>query len=206
MNTKTPIFLTLLALLLFFQGSCEKVDNDCPTYKLPPATQSGENTIGCLVDDVVLVPNRGRGWNVPYTKRFRYNEETGELFFWIIFYAEDKDYECGYHKTSMRFSANSIFNEGEIEADKFGVTTDIYPSGELKTYRYRSFMTGISSKLKITKLDTTKNIISGIFSFEAYRGTSDDYNPNDKLNVTEGRFDFNYYPDGSYVTGYSNDD
>ncbi len=212
MNTKTPIFLTLLALLLFFQVSCDKDENDCPTYELPPATQTGENTIGCLVDEVVLVPRRGGLWS-PYTKQFRYNDETGEMFFWIRFLAKEKDYECGYQKISMRFAADSIFSEGKVEADKFGATANTYPEymGDLKIYRYRKTMHEIPSeiKLKITKLDTTNNIISGMFYFEMYEhisGLNDDFDFDSKLIITEGRFDFNYCPDGETIKGYSNDD
>ncbi len=204
-----PLLALLFAAFLFMQKSCQKNifnDNDCPDYELPEATQSGENTIGCLVDGIVLVPKVDWGWSMPTTKHFKYNEEKGEMFFDISFLAEEKDYECGYQKMTMLFAADSIFGEKEVEADKYSATTMITPNGDRKTYHYRSFMTGISSKLKIIKLDTTKNIISGNFSFEAYWGTLDDYDPDDKIDVTEGRFDFNYRQDGGYVTGYSNDD
>ncbi len=198
--------LALFIPLLFILSSCDKNDNTCPVYELPPATQTGENTIGCLVDDVVMVPKIGWSWNMPYTRRFRYNEETGEMYFRIKFYADEKDYECGYSRRLLVFSANDIFSEGEIEADKFSATIRITPEylGDLKTYRYRSTMSSISFQLKITKLDTGENIISGIFSFEAYYGMPDDYDPDDKLNVTQGRFDFNYRQDGGNLDGYSN--
>ena len=205
MKTKHLILIALAAFLLFFQGSCDKDENDCPTYELPPATQTGENTIGCLIGDVVMVPSRGGIWTPP-TRRFRYNEETGEMYFEIMFYADEKHYECGYPERLLVFSANDIFSEGEIEADKFSARIEITPTflGDFKIYRYRSTMTDISSYLKITKLDTNENIISGTFSFEAYRGMPDDYDPNDKLNITKGRFDFNYRQDGGNLDGYSN--
>lgn len=206
MKTKHYILIAFAAFLLFFQGSCGK-DYGCPTYKLPSATQTGENTIGCLIDDVVMVPLGGGIWS-PYTKQFRYNEETGEMWYKIRFTADEKDYECGYTRRTMIFSADSIFSEGEVDAYNFSSTVDITSEyqGNLKTYRYRSTMTGISGILEITTLDKTNNIISGVFEFEAYRGTTDDYNPDDKINITKGRFDFNYCPDGGTIEGYTNDD
>jgi len=207
MNTKTPIFLTLLALLLFFQGSCDKDENDCPTYELPKATQSGENTIGCLIDDVVMVPSRRGIWTPP-TRRFRYNEETGEMYFKIRFYADEKDYECGYARRLLIFSANDVFSEGEIEADKYSTTLIITPEylGRAEIYRYLCDLPDLVAKLIITKLNTNENIISGTFALEMYQniGDIDDYDFETKLVISEGRFDFNYRQDGGYLDGYSN--
>jgi hypothetical protein len=72
-----------------------------------------------------------------------------------------------------------------------------------KSYRYNNNLPNLSAKLEITKLNKAENIISGIFWFETYRAITD-YDPNDKLYVTEGRFDFTYNQDGSLVEGYSN--
>jgi hypothetical protein len=49
-------FLTTLALI-----SCDK-DDDAPTNpvdRLPPATQTGANTFGCLLDGETFIPSGG---------------------------------------------------------------------------------------------------------------------------------------------------
>jgi hypothetical protein len=67
-------------------------------------------------------------------------------------------------------------------------------------------MTGDLSKFEITKLDTVNNIISGTFDFTAFYGIPDEFDPDDKLLITKGRFDFNYRQDGGTIRGFSNDD
>ena len=57
--------LTLCALTLFCMLSgmqCEKDQNIPEIDKLPPATQTGANTFGCLVDGKALIP-RKKGWS-----------------------------------------------------------------------------------------------------------------------------------------------
>ena len=202
MKTKTKTILLLLVSALFLQGSCKKETDRCPTYELPPATQTGANTIGCLVDGVVLIPKRTEWtWNQPTILSFKYNEETGELAFRIKFAASEKAHSCGYPETSLHFVAVDIFSDGNIEPNMFGAEIDIYQElyGSLKVYRFHSGLEGLTAGFEITKLDTTLNIISGTFYFDTYRGTQD-YDPDDKLYITEGRFDFTYNQDGSPIT------
>jgi hypothetical protein len=181
MKTKTKKFILLLVSALFLQGSCVKETDKCPTYNLPPATQTGANTIGCLVDGVVLIPKKAEGaWNQPTVLSFKYIEETGELSWRIKFAASERDYGCGYLETSLRFVAYEVLSAGTIKPNKFGAEIDIYPTlyGGLKLYRYTGRLTGLTSNLKITKLDTISNIISGTFELEMYEniGGDDDYN------------------------------
>ena len=156
-----------------------------------------------------MVPRRGGLWS-PHTKQFRYNEKTGELWFWIKFKADKKDYECGYTERLLICCADSIFSEGEVCADKFSATLKIYPEymGKREIYRYFSDLPDLSAELIITKLDTSENIISGTFAFEMYQnvGDVDDYDFENKLIISEGRFDFVYCPQGETIKGYTNDD
>lgn len=60
MKIVSAIFLSTLLALLNFCTSCNilfKNDDEPKTEleKLPPATQSGENTFGCLIDGTALV-------------------------------------------------------------------------------------------------------------------------------------------------------
>ena len=205
MKTKKIIpLLALFILMLFLQGSCKKETDRCPTYKLPPATQTGANTFGCLVNDVVFVPRFG-GLFAPKPIKFLYNEQTGELRFWIIFSANERDYQCGFPETDLDFSASEVFSTGKVEHGQYRAFVDYFPiqfdRGE--SYGYRNTLPNLNAKLEITKLDTVENIISGVFEFEA----SQDFpviNPEKILYVTEGRFDFRYNQDGSVVEGYSN--
>jgi len=123
-----------------------------------------------------------------------------------------KDYECGYSRRSLTFGADSIFSEGEVCADKFTAslinTREYLGSGSDEIYRYFSDLPDLSAELIITKLDTSENIISGTFAFEMYQniGDVDDYDFENKLIISEGRFDFVYCPQGETIKGYTNDD
>jgi hypothetical protein len=201
-------YLPFIFILLI--AGCIKTEDRCPTYRLPNATQTGQNTVGCLIDDVVMVPKRGDGGGfiIVETKEFSYNQETGELNLRVNFLANEKDYECGYPRRLLVLSAENVFIEGKIDPDNYYSRIDIHPEflGRLQIYRYDRRMNDISSNIVITKLDTIANIISGSFNFEAFRGIHEDYDPDDILLITEGRFDFNYRQDGGYIRGFSNED
>jgi hypothetical protein len=205
MKTKHYLLIVFAAFLLFFQGSCEKDEDGCPIYKLPEATKTGENTFGCMINDNVFVPRAAISLFAPAPKKFSYNEETGDIYFFMSFFADDLDYQCGFPDITFKMEAYEVFSTGEVEKGKYWATISYYPvqyeSG--KGYQYNNNLPDLSAKLEITKLDTIENIISGIFQFEAYRSINN-YNPEDKLFVTEGRFDFTYNQDGSRVEGYSN--
>ena len=205
MKTKHLFLIAFAALLIFFQGSCEKDEDGCPIYKLPEATQTGENTFGCMINDNVFVPRAAISLFAPKPKAFLYNEETGKLYFYIIFAADDLDYQCGFPKITFHMEAYEVYSTGEVEKGKYWARISIYPVQyePRKSYRYNNNLPDLSAKLEITKLNKAENIISGIFRFETYRAITD-YDPNDKLYVTEGRFDFTYNQDGSLVEGYSN--
>ena len=56
---KNMIIILLTAFILF---SCDKDDNPQPVQpvdQLPPATQIGANTFGCLLDGIVFKPGTG---------------------------------------------------------------------------------------------------------------------------------------------------
>ena len=63
-------------------------------------------------------------------------------------------------------------------------TTD----GELYQSSYHS---APGNCVEITHIDTVQNIISGVFSFTVYNNTTD---LNDKIDITDGRFDLKYSP------------
>ena len=52
---------SLLILILILSMSCCKKDDDnlTPLDQLPPATQTGENTFGCLLDGEAFIPSGG---------------------------------------------------------------------------------------------------------------------------------------------------
>jgi hypothetical protein len=203
---KTIPFLLLLSFL-FLQGSCTREDDRCPTYKLPPATQTGANTIGCKVNGQVCIPRIG-GLFSPITKRLCFNEETRKLRLIFDFISQDNDFNCGIPRMYVMVNVDNVHIIGEVEVENMYAAVDIRPNLQVSTmYSYRSFFPDLTASLEITKLDKTNRIISGTFSFEEYEVLSingDEYVFGEKAYVTDGRFDFTYNEDGSCVEGYSN--
>jgi hypothetical protein len=204
---KTKLFLLFLASVLFLQSSCE--DNDCPTYKLPNATQTGDNTIGCLLDGNVCIPKSTLFGGI--TKRLCYNEQTGKMSFMIYFIESDIDLRCGIPRMSVYFGAENIVSTGvtsEFWASTFiDYNPNVVGGQQVRYYgndpNYAPILpeiSGIDGQLEITKLDRTNRIISGRFRFIAV--ALNDYTS--KTYFTEGRFDIKYNADGSCIEGCSN--
>jgi hypothetical protein len=192
MKTKQLLLpILLLAFIMLTANCCEK-DDDPP--QLPPITQTGEETFGCMVNGELWLPHgsfsRPATWvklsvesiNLPYR-------------FWQIS-AE----QGGGSSVYFRITEN-IMKEGTIPLlDKSTENKDsvIYASFYSTTVEPGKTLFEVKSiesgELIISKLDTINRIISGTFYFDAY-------NPDGlKIEVREGRFDLKIdiienYPD-----------
>ena len=63
-NLTMRLLLLLFTSFLFLAAACTKADDDTlttPLDELPPATQVGANTFGCLIDGVAFVNGGGEG-------------------------------------------------------------------------------------------------------------------------------------------------
>lgn len=155
---------------------------------LPPATQTGAGTFGCLVDGEVWVPRVPLG-----TVTYRDIEAL----------ISEKDGTGGGGG-----SCNLVDIEQQID-NSMEITTGItyffsnkycYPDNpgvalrfkKTNGQRYLSKYFDVDENcVTITRLDTLNNIISGTFNFTAY---NDAINKNDKVVITDGRFDLKYSP------------
>lgn len=187
MKTLYPIFLLILGLTLA-SSSCKKhtVKPADQLSLLPPATQTGANTFGCLVNGQAFVPKN------------RSILEGPDLQCNYIYTAG------GYHLTVAGGNKNSdgTLTSVIVGTDSLAVTqgtsipfktfasgnasgsyTLFYRSGGLNQYATNTTSSG---QLTITKLDTIKQIVSGTFYFTAINGKGD------TVKITDGRFDMHY--------------
>lgn len=184
-----------LIILLFttFTLSCcnEEEDNNSKTEleKLPPVTQSGANTAGCLVNGVAFLP-----------KGFF---PTGNLFF---FYQDGKDFSLSIGERTLQGDNDIIKNInitslnqnlhdnvgvsielGQNENNgnsKFGVySIDAVAPPNPKYYSTNSIIKG---ELKINYHNYNQAILSGTFWFDAINSNGE------IVQVREGRFDIRY--------------
>ena len=173
---KKTIF-TFLAFILFLSFSCEKdLLNPEPSDTLPPATTTGENTFGCLVNGEPWIPDieNGTFWDhAIYAKHDREWPDCDQLLV-----AGKK--QIPSQKTYQEISPNVWCPE--LGENKISYSNGIYWDYE-NCQRY--YLDTLSPHiLFITKLDTINNIASGTFEFTVINEDC-----SDTLRISEGRFD-----------------
>jgi len=175
----------LLYLCLATLTQCSKCKNDPapadPAAQLPPATQTGANTFGCLVNGQPLTPKGNTGssnFDVVYNPGFR----GGDLNIGA--------YRVGDgHRQYFSISAAPVTSTGVYSFTRpTGVCTATYtdipgtPNGcsVISSDQDVAYRSGF---LEITKFDTRARIISGTFNFKLLQAGCD------TLKSTQGRFD-----------------
>ncbi len=177
--------LTMLAFgfILLNAASCCKDENE---ETLPPETQTGANTFGCLVNGKVWL----NGGYAPFPSSNLYASVYPNEFVIGALKSNDNMYQSIFIDVKAPISIGKFNLNSENHQAKFadGITNCYYQTDS------------ISSKgtLEITKFDSINKIVSGQFSFIAFK-----YKPttiavigncDSTINITEGRFDIKYIP------------
>ena len=160
--------LPLLALT-----GCENNDNSrkAPGDQLPPPTQSGKYTFGCLVNGEVMIPN-----NTNYMSAV---------------------YQGGGIQIGGRMEINSISNRVTLIAIDPIQTNQTYSLTdkalfikriEDNTSCYYDYENTFDGWIKFSKIDRTNYIVSGTFEYSTVNEDCD------TIRVTDGRFDLPYIP------------
>jgi hypothetical protein len=170
---KTAILFLMMALFV----ACDKDDDKCQGIDcLPPATQTGAGTFGCLVNGVPFVDNSG------FFNCF-YQLVNGEYYFSIS--AENTN----LIPRNIRISANALELVGNNTYQFYSPSNGNFHAAVIFYYNgvhpnENSTNVQNSGSIVITKLDFENNIISGTFNFNV-RDTIN----NKTYIITEGRFD-----------------
>ena len=171
----------LLLLLTTFTLSCCNNDDDKPQNpigQLPPATQTGANTFGCLINGEPFVVSNTSNQTAIY--------QGGGLLI------------GGQKSINNNFSQVSIFisetNIGEIisENNSYILNSNSVPKGEYYIENQNCFYftsSNYSGSITITKLDNINFIVSGTFEFKSISDNCEGI-----INITNGRFDLQYIP------------
>ena len=179
----------LLILLVLFPlwglGGC-KNDDDNPTNpidQLPQATQTGANTVGCLVNGNVYLPSK-RGLNSPVNCFYQF--DNGEFFFTMGF-SDDVNFGPTVFFQTKRITLiegqSYILSKNMIDDADFTGGGGMYWLDIEKISYTNTIKTG---ELKITRIDLQNSIISGTFWFDAVNEEGE------IVEIREGRFDWNY--------------
>lgn len=172
-----------LILLTTFALSCCNKDDDTPSCQgidcLPPATQTGAGTFGCLVNGEPYVDNSG------FFNCF-YQLVDGEYYFSIS--AENTNSIPRNIRIST--SAFEIFENNTYQLiepmDGNAHAAVIFNFNGVQTNE-NTTDTQYTGNLTITKLDAQNKVVSGIFNFQIL-----DIINNKVYNITDGRFDTQY--------------
>lgn len=178
---------SFLFLVLFVLISCKSDDDSTnPIDQLPPATQTGANTFGCLINGEPFntrgapfgPPSKGASYQYVYdfTNQSSYynfqvygnNRETTIGVSINIIFSNYEDLQVGSYLLSIE-SAENIWGMGS-----YLKSGDVYDTSYLNT-----------GYINIAYLDYENRIVSGTFEFNV------DVN-GDVYHVTDGRFDFNF--------------
>ncbi|MGC1472340.1 MAG: hypothetical protein WA775_07085 [Psychroserpens sp.] len=175
---KKTIYIALLIFPLWGLGGCNDDDDNCQGIDcLPPATQTGAGTFGCLVNGEPFVDNSG------FFNCF-YQLVDGEYFFNITANFNNKTPKLiSLATNSLEIESNASYQLLTRDENSFyaEVTFDNAPPLFLNDNTTDTSNSGLVS---ISLIDSEENIISGTFNFQI-RDTI-----NDKIyTVTEGRFD-----------------
>ena len=171
---------TILLLLIITTLSCCNKDDDTPIIpiqQLPPATQTGANTVGCLLDGKAFLPG-----NFNNSTNCFYQFVNGEYYFALAL--SKRDVDNNIIGIDVGTNAKQIFQNETYELIEFA------PNNASAAYIYGTFENSTNNihkgELTITKLDEINNIVSGTFWFDVQ----------DTFGVThqirEGRFDMQY--------------
>ena len=181
MNYKLFKAVSPLLLICFCLAQCKKTSS-AQEDQLPPATQTGANTFGCLVNGKVYIPKGYAGTGTPNPRIIFDIGLDGLPYLQIIAkqFGQSNLQEGSFilfTDSLISIGTHNIYtNKKQIGyGSRFTANCGILPDDNVQ------FKTGI---IQITKYDRLNGIISGIFNFKIKPSDCD------TLSFTNGRFDF----------------
>lgn len=181
--TQTTRLITLLLSLAAISCRREQI----PNLSLPSITQTGQNTLGFLIDNKVWT-NYGRrctfaGCKDNSVKAICYKEQNGAF---ILSISADYTILSKTIDQSFTFNTTNIATTGTFSMDSSAGHRVSFIANRYTQY-YKEYINISPDKfyLSITKFDTTNKIVSGTFAGVLYNQN----NTTDSLTLKDGRFD-----------------
>ncbi len=173
-------YLTLF-LLVLHSVACSDDDDRAPIDQLPPVTQTGEQTFGCLINGEAFIPIRSGGGR----PRAFYQFVNGAFTLGIS--ASNGNAGPNFESVALAGIDVDMLTEKtyiliEEESGKFSGRYSIGGGLTIRTVT----SSNDPGTLTITKFDQENGIIAGTFEFTALD------NDGNEINITNGRFDMRY--------------
>ena len=188
-NSPTCLRICLYVLLLAL-GSCSSCKKDVdPISQLPPETQTGANTAGCLINGVAWIPN-GSPWSGIKSIYFAGIRDEF-LIINLNFYYESAS---GSYQEYISLCINDYKTLGERTLNSntvaypntFGVRPKDYGCYTRRNVSESNYMTTTEfvGKVNLKVFDEAKKIVSGTFEFDAIDPVTKKV-----VSIRNGRFD-----------------
>jgi hypothetical protein len=183
MKTKMNLLMLLVGSIILMSASCKKEKTGVDG--LPPATQAGAMTFGCLVNGEVFIP-KGDFTGAP-AKQCNYGILPGTTTLYFSVSGSEKSNSSNVLKVSLR-STNVELKTGTTIPLVNGSDGEASGSYFIFSQQDNEYKTNTASKgeFKVTLFDATKRIIAGTFWFDAVNAQGE------KVEVRKGRFDMKF--------------
>ena len=187
-------------LLLFIAISCSKENASVtPPDTLPPITQVGANTAGCIINGKLLIPKNGSTsfTGTPYGLKYNYggNFWPYKNDYWQLQISNNKDPNNNFGvvlwiKNMSVGNGDYLIGQSNGEMYSLGPNNNQIFAGITENGTNKTYWSGLNAGIiKITRSDLGVgiSIYSGTFNCTLYNKD----NPSEIIQITEGRFDFN---------------
>lgn len=181
--------LILILFTTFSLSCCNKDEDKTPIEQLPPATTTGANTAGCLVNGVAFLPKGSSQFGPTLSCFYQQLQDGYHLGLSLTEKGTNENKSVNISTNPLQLIENSTYNLGEQTNNgsnynsnfgEFWITSNI-----VNAIQYTTTAT-VTGELKITKLDMQQKIISGTFWYDAINSDGE------KVQVRDGRFDMRY--------------
>jgi hypothetical protein len=187
---KCFLSLTAVFLILAILPGCKKEDPiPYPISELPAATQTGENTFGCIINGepwLAYAPFHLFGkLRATYDETHYGSDYNQRLIVSARRVIGSHDWNNDSISNTLGFTITPIYGNGLYDIqnlDTYSTSFTLSSPGPTKIYRLDTLA---PFHIHITKLDTVKKIVSGAFEMDLIE--IDD--PMDVLQIRHGRFD-----------------
>ena len=179
---------TLIIMAIFALNSCKKEQTGIDA--LPPATQEGKETFGCLVNGEVFTPKGSNLGGPTLSSYYQYlNSPTAQGYFFNVSAIKKNGGNNGTEGVNINTNNKEIEQGQKYVLQNGPEDGQIYGSyGITISINSNEFITkGIyKGELYVSKFDEINQIVSGTFWFDAVNDKGE------KVEVREGRFDVRY--------------
>ena len=181
------LFLLVTSLLLL-GSNCKKSKPTNPVNQLPPETQTGANTFGCLVDGEVFKPGGAQLSGGSLNAIYQYLIPGTSSGYTFGVSAKNQKESCLYKTVAFGFDSVAM----RVGVYPLAVRKNGYGGGAYQEFPcgqpFKEYMTNniVRGELHLKKFDLTSQIASGTFWFTAVNFNGD------TVKITDGRFDVRY--------------